>query len=176
MRCPSRFPSKKSQPPSLPPAAWHCSKDSEAIALRARLYHFLSVFIASVFAVRAAIGCHQRCGHRSRRRSHPQREVTVTNTAQGTALKAKTNSAGEYSVPALEAGTYSLQVTAPGFQKFEATGIVLRVARTERVDAKLAVGAVTSEVKVSALNWAPCKRSRPRYRSPSLESRSRSWS
>ena len=79
----------------------------------------------------------------------PNAEVTVTNTAQGTALKATTNSAGEYSVPALEAGTYSLQVTAPGFQKFEATGIVLRVARTERVDAKLAVGAVTSEVKVS---------------------------
>ena len=64
-------------------------------------------------------------------------------------MKATTNSAGEYSVSALEAGTYNLQVTAPGFQKFEATGIVLRVARTERVDARLAVGAVTSEVKVA---------------------------
>ena len=79
----------------------------------------------------------------------PNAEVTVTNTAQGTALKVTTNSAGEYSVPALEAGTYTLQVTAPGFQKFEATGIVLRVARTERVDARLSVGAVSSEVKVS---------------------------
>ena len=69
----------------------------------------------------------------------PNAEVTVTKTGQGTAFKATTNSAGEYSVPALEAGTYNLQVTAPGFEKFEANGIVLRVARTERVDAKLAV-------------------------------------
>jgi Carboxypeptidase regulatory-like domain/TonB-dependent Receptor Plug Domain len=79
----------------------------------------------------------------------PNAQVTITNMGQGTAFNATTNSAGEYSVPALEAGTYTLLVTAPGYEKFEATGIVLRVARTERVDAKLSVGAVTSEVKVS---------------------------
>jgi hypothetical protein len=79
----------------------------------------------------------------------PNAEVTVTKTGQGTAFKVTTNGAGEYSVSALEAGTYSLQVLAPGFEKFEATGITLRVAHTERVDAKLAVGAVTAEVNVS---------------------------
>ena len=79
----------------------------------------------------------------------PGAEVTVTMTGQGTAFNVKTNSAGEYSVPALEAGTYNLQVTAPGFEKFEATGIVLRVAHAERVDAKLAVGSVTAQVSVS---------------------------
>ena len=79
----------------------------------------------------------------------PGAEVTVTKTGQGTAFKVTTNSAGEYSVPALEAGTYNLQVAAPGFEKFEANGIVLRVAHTERVDAKLAVGSVTAQVNVS---------------------------
>jgi hypothetical protein len=79
----------------------------------------------------------------------PNAEVTVTETGQGTAFKVTTNGAGEYSVPALEAGTYNLQVTVPGFEKFEATGIVLRVAHTERVDAKLAVGSVTAQVSVS---------------------------
>jgi len=79
----------------------------------------------------------------------PNAQVTLIDTAQGTVFKATTNSAGEYSVPALGAGTYTLQVTAPGFQKFEATGIVLRVSHTERVDARLSVGTVNEEVKVS---------------------------
>lgn len=75
--------------------------------------------------------------------------VTVTNTGQGTSAKVVSNSVGEYSVPALEAGTYSVRVTATGFKTFEATGIVLRVSRTERVDAKLSVGAVSAQVEVS---------------------------
>jgi len=79
----------------------------------------------------------------------PNAQVTVTDTAQGTVFKTTTNSAGEYSVPALAAGTYTLEVTAPGFEKFQAAGIVLRVSRTERVDAKLSVGTVSEEVKVS---------------------------
>jgi hypothetical protein len=79
----------------------------------------------------------------------PNAQVTVTNTAKGTPFKTATNGSGEYSAPALEPGTYSLQVTAPGFSTFEAKGIVLRVSRTERVDAKLKVGAVSAQVEVS---------------------------
>lgn len=75
--------------------------------------------------------------------------VTLTDTAQGTTLNVTTNASGEYAFPALQAGTYSLTVTAPGFEKYEASGITLRVARTERVDAKLTVGAVTSAVQVT---------------------------
>ena len=76
-------------------------------------------------------------------------DIALTNTAQGTVIHVVSNSVGEYAFPALQAGTYSLQVTAPGFEKFETTGIVLRVSRTERVDARLTVGAVTSKVEVS---------------------------
>jgi Carboxypeptidase regulatory-like domain/TonB-dependent Receptor Plug Domain len=79
----------------------------------------------------------------------PNAQVTVTNTGQGTIFKAMTNSAGEYSVPALEAGVYSLQVTATGYKTFDASAITLRVSRSERVDVKLAVGDVTAEVKVT---------------------------
>jgi hypothetical protein len=79
----------------------------------------------------------------------PNAEVTVTNTAQGTAAKTTTNRTGEYSVPALEAGTYNLQVKAPGFKTYDANGIVLRVSLTERVDVKLTVGDVTAEVSVT---------------------------
>jgi hypothetical protein len=79
----------------------------------------------------------------------PNSQVTITDAAQGTSSVTTTNGAGEYSVPALQAGTYNLQITAVGFEKFEAKGVVLRVARTERVDAKLTVGAVTAEVDVT---------------------------
>ena len=79
----------------------------------------------------------------------PNAQVAPARAGRETVFEVTTNSAGEYSIPALEAGTYNLQVTAPGFERFEAAGIVLRVSRTERVDAKLAVGAVTAEVNVS---------------------------
>ncbi len=75
--------------------------------------------------------------------------VTLANVGQGTRISAVTNTAGEYSIPGLEAGTYNLEVTALGFQKFEATGVIVRVARKERVDAQLTIGATASEVKVS---------------------------
>ena len=79
----------------------------------------------------------------------PNAQVTLTNTGQGTVFKTTTNAVGEYSLPALEPGTYRLQVTAPGFKTFQAEAITLRVTRTERVDAKLTVGDVTTEVKVT---------------------------
>ena len=75
--------------------------------------------------------------------------VTLTNTGQHTTFNAITNTAGEYSIPALEAGTYNLEITAPGFEKFEATSVVLRVSRKERVDAQLTIGATATEVRVS---------------------------
>ncbi len=91
----------------------------------------------------------------------PNAQVTLTLTGQGTVFNATTNNAGEYSVPALGAGTYNLQVTAPGFEKYEANGIVLRVSRTERVDAKLAVGSVTTEVNVSGSEFGTVQTESP---------------
>ncbi len=79
----------------------------------------------------------------------PGAQVSLTKTGQGTVSTTTTSSAGEYYFSALEAGAYSLKVTAPGYKAFEATGIVLRVSRTEKVDAKLSVGAVTTQVEVS---------------------------
>ena len=78
----------------------------------------------------------------------PNAQVVLTNAAQGTTFNATSNSTGEYGFPALEPGTYNLQVTAPGYKQYDATGIVLRVSRQERVDARLSIGAVTTQVQV----------------------------
>jgi len=45
----------------------------------------------------------------------PKATVTVTNGATGVSETTQTNSAGEYQVPALIPGTYSVKVNAPGF-------------------------------------------------------------
>jgi hypothetical protein len=78
----------------------------------------------------------------------PNAQVVLTNAAQGTTYNATSNNSGEYTFPALEAGTYNLQITAAGYKQYEASGIVLRVSRNERVDAKLNIGAVTAQVQV----------------------------
>jgi Carboxypeptidase regulatory-like domain len=78
----------------------------------------------------------------------PNAQVVLTNAAQGTTYNTTSNGAGDYTFPALEAGTYNLQVTASGFEQYKASGIVLRVSRNERIDAKLTIGAVTTQVQV----------------------------
>jgi hypothetical protein len=78
----------------------------------------------------------------------PNAQVVLTNAAQGTTYNTTANGAGDYTFPALEAGTYNLQVTASGFEQYKASGIVLRVSRNERIDAKLTIGAVTTQVQV----------------------------
>jgi hypothetical protein len=75
-------------------------------------------------------------------------QVSVLNPATGIRQTAKSNSTGEYLVAGLGAAAYNVTITAPGFKKFEAKGVILRVGEKIRVDTKLVIGAVTSEIVV----------------------------
>jgi Carboxypeptidase regulatory-like domain len=66
----------------------------------------------------------------------------------------ETNADGAYVVAALPGGTYNITVTATGFQKYQAKGVVLTVAQKARVDVTLTIGAVTEEVVVTGENVA----------------------
>ncbi len=79
----------------------------------------------------------------------PGAEVTLTNLDAGTVRSIKSSGVGEYRFEDLVAGNYSLAVTAPGFGNFEVTSVKLVVRQELRLDAKLGVGAVQTEVKVS---------------------------
>jgi hypothetical protein len=81
-------------------------------------------------------------------------EVTVSAADRGINRTTTTNSDGEYSVPALPPGSYDITVTAKGFKKYEAQGVVLRVAQKARNDVNLAVGAASAEVTVVGSNVA----------------------
>jgi len=151
MCCPKRVPYENPQSSAFLPSPSGLLRKSER-ALRASICRLLLLTLSLFFP--AALFAQQSSAINGAvtdpsGSAVPNAEVTVISAAQGTVSKATTNGAGEYSVPALQAGTYTLQVTAPGFERFEAKDVVLRVARTERVDARLSVGAVTSQVDVS---------------------------
>ncbi|HKT89716.1 MAG TPA: carboxypeptidase regulatory-like domain-containing protein [Candidatus Sulfotelmatobacter sp.] len=80
--------------------------------------------------------------------------VVVSNPEQGITRQMPTNSTGDYNQSALPAGKYDVTVTAPGFKKFQAKGVVLEVAEKARVDVTLEVGATTTEVVVQGENVA----------------------
>jgi len=80
--------------------------------------------------------------------------VVVASPERGITRTMQTNSTGEYNESALPAGNYNVAVTAQGFKKYEAKGVVLDVAQKARVDVALEVGAATTEVVVEGSNVA----------------------
>ena len=80
--------------------------------------------------------------------------VVVTSPERGITRTMATNSTGEYNESALPQGSYNVIVTATGFKKFEAKGVVLDVAQKARVDVSMEVGAISTEVVVQGENVA----------------------
>jgi len=75
-------------------------------------------------------------------------QVSVSDPKTGFRRNTMSNSDGNYIVAGLGAGTYDVTVSAPGFEKYQAHGVILRVGEKIRVDTKLTVGKVTSEIVV----------------------------
>jgi len=81
-------------------------------------------------------------------------QVTVSSPDRGINRVTTTNSDGEYSVAALPPGSYNVIIVGSGFKKYEAKGVILRVAQKARIDVALEVGATTTEVTVMGTNVA----------------------
>lgn len=75
--------------------------------------------------------------------------VVLTNVSGTLTKETDTTDTGAYVFSSLPSGTYDLNVTAKGFQKFTAKALVVNVADKERVDITLTIGAVTEEVVVT---------------------------
>ena len=75
-------------------------------------------------------------------------QVSVADPSTGFRRSTISNSDGNYLVAGLGAGTYDVTITAPGFEKFQARKVILRVGEKIRVDTKLVIGKVTSEIVV----------------------------
>src|SRR5580704_5721033 len=74
--------------------------------------------------------------------------VTATNSGTNFTRTVQTNTQGEYRMEFLPIGSYTVDITAPGFKKFSQTGIVLAINVDGRVNAVLQVGQSTEVVNV----------------------------
>jgi hypothetical protein len=81
----------------------------------------------------------------------PNATVTVLNTSTGISTTAKTDSHGYYVIPQLHiGGPYTIDIQAPGFQKFESSGLTLNLNDNRQIDGRLQVGAAEQTVQVNA--------------------------
>ncbi|MGH9469270.1 MAG: TonB-dependent receptor domain-containing protein [Terriglobia bacterium] len=80
----------------------------------------------------------------------PVPAATVTITEQNTSVAVKTATAtnGDYSVPLLKPGLYSVRVSARGFQPALRSNLTLQVQATVEADFQLQLGRVSQEVNV----------------------------
>jgi hypothetical protein len=79
----------------------------------------------------------------------PNAVVKVTNTATAITAQVTTNASGEYAVPSLRVGTYSVDAAAPGFSDAIAQNITVSVGVRQHIDLALKVGAASTTVEVS---------------------------
>src|SRR5437899_2421932 len=76
--------------------------------------------------------------------------VTVTNVATSQQRSVQTSALGEYSIPLLPIGEYTLVVEAAGFPAKSFRGIVLKVDQDARLDVTLTLGSTTDTINVEA--------------------------
>ena len=79
----------------------------------------------------------------------PGATVTATNLATNIKISTKSNEAGNYTVPQLIEGTYTVRSEAAGFKSVVVEKVVLSARDVRRVDVKLEVGTVETAVEVS---------------------------
>jgi len=78
----------------------------------------------------------------------PAAPVTVTNTQTNIAFRTQTDSTGNYFVPSLIPGTYSIVCEQSGFKKITVEPVVVNVNQTVRVDLNLQVGETVESITV----------------------------
>jgi uncharacterized protein YfaP (DUF2135 family) len=82
----------------------------------------------------------------------PNAAVSVVNTAKGIKRDIQTTGSGVFNAPSLvPAAGYSVEVTAAGFAKYEATNLTVQVGSNVDLDVVLQIASATQTVEVSAV-------------------------
>ena len=80
----------------------------------------------------------------------PNVSITVTNTQTNQITRVSTNSEGQYLVPSIQIGRYTVRAELAGFKKAERTDLLLEVGDRARVDFKMEIGTAQESVTVEA--------------------------
>jgi hypothetical protein len=75
--------------------------------------------------------------------------VSITNTATAIAARVKTDEAGEYQVPSLRVGVYTISASAAGFSDAVAQNITVSVGNRQHIDLTLQVGGAQTTIEVT---------------------------
>jgi len=80
----------------------------------------------------------------------PAALVTLVDSGTGVRQSATASATGDFAFPSVQPGTYSVIAEAPGFKRYERTGVQVTAAeRLSAGDLKLEVGAASESVTVS---------------------------
>ncbi|HET6934539.1 MAG TPA: carboxypeptidase-like regulatory domain-containing protein, partial [Candidatus Angelobacter sp.] len=79
----------------------------------------------------------------------PNAKVTATNNATGVGRTVTTTSTGNYAIPNLPPGTYTVKVSAKGFSEGEAKDITLNIGDQRDLGIKLGVAGSTEQIEVT---------------------------
>lgn len=80
----------------------------------------------------------------------PNATVKATNSATNEVKQVKTNVSGVYTIPYLNPGDYTVQISANGFETARRSNVALRVAQTLSLPIVMTVGEMAQEVTVTA--------------------------
>jgi hypothetical protein len=80
----------------------------------------------------------------------PEAEVRVTNQATNVTRAVRSDGLGNYEATHLHPGIYTVRVETPGFKRFVHQDILLEAVAHVRIDVRLEVGDVATELTVTA--------------------------
>jgi hypothetical protein len=80
----------------------------------------------------------------------PGAQVVVKSNQTSLSTNTTTTSSGDFSLPTLDPGEYTVTITANGFQKLVQENVHVNALETQTLNPKLTVGATSEEVTVSA--------------------------
>jgi hypothetical protein len=79
----------------------------------------------------------------------PSATVKITNNDTAIVSETKTTASGDYDVPSLRIGVYTISASAPGFSDAVARNITVSVGNVQHIDLTLKVGSAETTVEVS---------------------------
>lgn len=80
----------------------------------------------------------------------PNAKVSITEKATGFTRDTTSDASGNYSLPSIPAGNYTVKVTANGFKSLTREGVAVTVNSTVRIDGRLEVGAVSDQITIES--------------------------
>jgi hypothetical protein len=80
----------------------------------------------------------------------PNVTITLLNSDTGQSQVVSSNDSGQFVVPGVRIGTYSVKAENKGFKTWSTTGLMVRVGDRARVDIQLQIGNVTDSITVES--------------------------